>query len=278
MLYALPATPPVTLIGPDDATWWAARGEDPAGRSALVIGGLHDADALVIAAPLPALAAYLPALHTALQHAVQPGPWHDLTAPPPPGGTLVTLPHTGIRVPDPALHVSAYEEFPMPEPLAYTATLQWGPTPAGNVQHNSCTGAIMYWSAPGTPVNHEQLDAFAAASRTAAGTPLTTDDLIEALISEHQDAAHVAAAVRDGRSPIRLRVPFAYGAGLDSLYYTAERRTAATVTTPAALATLTRDLQRLEVPDGAWWQLWTGQGWEDFTTPPPSCPGLQDPR
>jgi len=141
MLYVLPATPTITLVGPDNTAWWAALGADPAGRSALVIGDPADpAAALVIAAALPDFDAYLPLFHTAVRRTVDAGSGRHVTGPRPlaiPDGTtepaaaaaatLVTLPHTGIRVPDATLQVTAYQELPTPAGVAYTATLRWGP-------------------------------------------------------------------------------------------------------------------------------------------------------
>jgi hypothetical protein len=115
---------------------------------------------------------------------------------------------------------------------------------------------------------------YVAASRGADGRPLTEEDLLEDLVTEYEHAEHVARATRAGRSPIQLRAPL--GVGVDEVYYTADRRVVAKVTTPAQRAALTAHLQRLAVPDGMWWQLWTGHAWEDLTTP--TRPALDRPE
>nr|BFE56399.1 hypothetical protein GCM10020063_009250 [Dactylosporangium thailandense] len=285
MLYVLPATPPIAVVGPDDTAWWAALGEASAGRSALVIGDLaNPAAALVIAAALPELGAYLPAFYAALQHTVQAAPH---TLPPAtarrttnpaaqPATTLVTLPHTGIRVPDATLQVTSYRELPTPDGAAYTATVRWGRIPVGSIHNEGRGGITMFWPVAGSAFDRRRLAAFVAASRSADGRPLTEEDLLEELVTEYEHAAHVARARRAGGSPVQLRVPF--GVGFDGVYYTAARRIAAKVTTPAQRAALTAQLQRLAVPAGAWWQLWTGQAWEDLTTPSQPGPARPEPQ
>jgi hypothetical protein len=285
MLYELPETPAITLVGPGDASWWTAVGQHPAGRSALVIGDPADpATALVITAPLPQLGVYLHRFHAALIGAVQtadertatarddqsrtprraPANLADTTQPAP---DLITLAHTGIHVPDPALQVTTYRELPNPDGVAYTATVRWGRTPVGTIHNEGTGGPTTYWPAAGSAFGHRRLAEFVAASRTADGQPLTEEVLLDELITEYENVEHVTAAARAGRSPVRLRAPLGAGDGLDELYYTAERRTAAKITTPGQRDALVDQLRRVAVVDGAWWQLWTGQAWEDLTTP-----------
>ncbi|MEU7874260.1 hypothetical protein [Dactylosporangium sp. NPDC049140] len=297
MLYVLPDTPPISLVGPDDTAWWTALGEAPAGRSALVIGDpANPTAALVIAASLPELGAYLPVLHTTLDRTVQdrlemphPAPRPPLPTPATTGaGTvpaaeadttsnLVALPHTGIQVPDATFRVTTYQELPTPDGVAYTATVHWGSTPVGTIHNEGRGGATRYWPAAGSALDQRSLAEFVAASRGADGRSLTEEDLLEALVTEYEHARHVAHATRTGRSPIQLRAPL--GVGADEAFYTADRRVVAKVATPEQRAALTARLQRLAVPDGMWWQLWTGQAWEDLTTPTqPTAPGPDRPE
>ncbi|WP_432830802.1 hypothetical protein [Dactylosporangium sp. CA-092794] len=293
MLYVLPATPLIALVGPDDTAWWAVLGEDPAGRSALVIGDPDNpAGALVIVAALPELGAYLPALQAALRRTVQAGSGRNAPAPRgtpattrrttapavEPAMTRVTLPHTGIRVPDPTLRVMSYQELPTPDGVAYTATVQWGRVPVGAIHNEGAGGATSFWPSAGSTFGHRRLAEFVAASRGADGRPLTEEALLEELVTEYEHAGHVASATRTGRSPVRLRAPLGADEGLDAVYSTAGHHTAAKVTTPAQRDALTAQLERLTVVDGAWWQLWTGQAWEDLTTPQQHDPDRPEPR
>ena len=291
MRYDLPAGPTITVVGPDNTHWWATLGEDPAGRHALVIGDpTTPHDAVVIAGPLPDIGAYLHPFHAALTGTVQdayarttatrgwdkqrklaPAP-HPPAGEPRPAADLVTLPHTGIRVPDPRLRVSSLRQLPTPDGVAYTATLRLGRTPVGTLHNEGRGGPTSYHPAAGSPFGHRQLADFVAASRTTDGQPLTEEDLLEGLVTEYDNTKHVAAATRAGRSPLRLQAPLGAGDGLADVYYTAHRTTAAKVTTPAQRDALVAELRRREVVDGAWWQLWTGQRWDDLTAPPPPDP------
>jgi hypothetical protein len=283
--YDLPTTPDITLIGPDDTAWWTALGEAPAGRSALVIGDRADpATALVITAPLPDISAYLHRFHSALIAAVQMAyPPRAASALPPttpaataqPATGLVTLPHTGIRVPDAALHVTSYRELPTPDGVAYTATVRWGTTPVGTLHNEGNGGPTSYWPAAGSTFDPRRLAEFVAASRGADGQPISEEELLEDLITEYENVQHVTAATRAGRSPVRLRAPLGVGDGLGEVYYIAERRTTAKITTPGQRDALADQLRRVAVVDGAWWQLWTGQAWEDLTTPTQPDPDEQ---
>jgi hypothetical protein len=278
MLYDLSATPAVTLVGPDDTSWWAALGQDPAGRSALILGDPTDpTTALVITAPLPDLGTYLHRWHAALVSAVQASGNQPRTAPSAaPASDLVTLPHSGIRVPDAALRVTSYRELPTEDGVAYTATVRWGNIPVGTLHNEGIGGLTTFAPAAGSLFDSRRLDAFVAASRGADGQPLAEDELFEALVTEYENVAHVAAATRAGRSPIRLRAPLGAGDGLDDVYYTALRNTVPTVATPGQRDALRAALTLPPAVDGGWWQLWTGQAWEDLTTPTPA--GGQGPR
>ncbi|MEU7876389.1 hypothetical protein [Dactylosporangium sp. NPDC049140] len=191
---------------------------------------------------------------------------------------MVTLPHTGIQVPDAALRVTTFQELPTPDGVAYTATVGWGRTKVGTIHQEGRGGLPYYLPVAGSTVNQRDLTAFAAASRHGDGQPLTEEDLLEEQITEYEHAAHVAKATRAGRSAVQLRAPLGAGPGLDEVYYTAERFPAAKITTVAQRAALTTQLRKLTIPDGAWWQLWTGQAWEDLTTPSQPGPDRPGPR
>jgi hypothetical protein len=286
MLYDLPAGPAIVVVGPDDTRWWASLGEDPAGRHALVIGDpTAPRGAVVIAGSLPDIGAYLHPLHAALTGTVQeayarltrsPGseqprehhaPLDPSASEPRTAVDLVTLPHTGIRVPDPSLRVSSYRELPTPDGVAYTATVQLRRVAVGTIHNDGHGGPTTY--VPSSNVfGHRQLADFVAASRTPDGQPITQELLLDELITEFENAAHVTGAIRAGRSPVRLMAPLGAGDELADTYYTAHRTTAAQVTTPGQRGALAAQLRRRAVVEGAWWQLWTGQRWEDLTPPP----------
>ena len=297
MLYDLPAGPAIAVIGPEDTAWWAELGEAPAGRYALVIGDrTTPLDSVVIAGSMSDIGAYLHPLHASLVNTIQEtsarisqNPGGDQpralgvtrpasTADPRLAVDLVTLPHTGIRVPDANLRVTSYRELPTSDGVAYTATVRLGRTPVGTLHNEGMGGLTSYHPATGSPFGYRHLAAFVAASRTADGQPISEEDLLEELVTEYENATHVAKAVRAGRSPLRLRAPLGDSDGLDDVYYTAERATTAKVTTPAQRDTLVAQLHTTPVIDGAWWQLWAGHAWQDLTEPARSDPGQDSPQ
>jgi hypothetical protein len=297
MLYDLPSGPAIAVIGPEDTAWWAKLGEAPAGRYALVIGDrTTPRDAVVIAGSMSDIGAYLHPLHATLVNTVQQTyarisqhrtgdqtPARGVTpstptADPRPAVDLVTLPHTSIRVPDANLQVTAYRELPTPDGVAYTATVRLGRIPVGTLHNEGIGGLTSYHPAAGSPFGHRQLAVFVAASATADGQPISEEDLLEELVTEYENATHVAKAVRAGRSPLRLRAPLGEGDGLDDVYYTAERATTAKVTTPAQRDALVAQLRTTAVIDGAWWQPWTGHTWEDLTAPSQPAHGQDSPQ
>jgi hypothetical protein len=297
MLYDLPSDPAIAVIGPEDTAWWAELGEAPAGRYALLIGDrTTPRDAVVIAGSMSDIGGYLHPLHATLVNTVQQTyariSQHRAgdqprargvtpstpTADPRPAVDLVTLPHTGIRVPDANLQVTSYRELPTPDGVAYTATVRLGRTPVGTLHNEGIGGLTSYHPATGSPFGHRQLAAFVAASATADGQPISEEDLLEELVTEYENATHVATAVRAGRSPLRLRAPLGEGDGLDDVYYTAERATTAKLTTPAQRDALVAQLRTTAVVDGAWWQLWTGHTWEDLTAPARPAHGQDSPQ
>lgn len=295
MIYQLPNGPTITLVGPDNTAWWAALGVDPAGRHALVIGDPAPAPGVVVAGRLPELTTYLDPVQGPLartlaevydqaQHVLRrDGHREDPTpapSPPPaepePDVDVVTLPHTGIRVPDLHLRVTSLRELPTPDGVAYTATLRQGPTPVGTIFNEGVGGQTGYHPAAGSPFGHRQLAAVVVASRDADGQPMDEEQLLEALVTEYENAEHVAAAARTGRSPVRLMAPIGAGNGPADMYGTVYRTTAAKITTAAQRDALIAVLQHREVVDGAWWQLWTGQRWEDLTAPPQPAAGKEN--
>ena len=287
MLYNLPDGPPMAVIDPHDTAWWAALGQPSAGRHALVIGDpTTPTTALVIAGAITDLRVYLHPLHSTLVATVQAAYIHHtqqfatgtapVTAGPQPDADLITLPHTGIRVPNRDLRVTAMRELPTPDGVAYTATLRLDGAPVGTAVNESMGGETNYLPAPGSPLGDQQLAVFVAASRGVDGQPLAIDELLDVL-TEYENAKEVAKAVRAGRSPLRLRAPLGEGPELADTYYTARHATAAKVTTPAQRDALVADLRRRGVAEGTWWQLWTGERWDNPTPPPTPDPGAESP-
>jgi hypothetical protein len=267
---------------------WAALGVEAAGRHAVVVGDVvAPAQATVIAGTVDDLAAWLDLFTSQLSTlsrtlerrftaAPQPGrdrnegtnsPADRVAAEQRPATGLVTLPRTGIRVPDANLRVSSLRQLPTPDGVAYTATLRQGSTPVGTI-HNAGDGAgTSHSPLAGPPFGLRQLAAFVAASRAADGQPTSEEELLEDWVTEFEHDKEVTTATRLGRSPLRLRSPLGaadtfHDEHFDDAYYTARHATAAKVTTAAARTALVDQLLRIPIEAGQWWQLWTGERWE----------------
>lgn len=295
MLYELPDSPGIHLVGPDDEAVWTALGVASAGRHAVVIGDVAAlAQATVIAGTAADLAAWLAPFAGQLPAAVTRTVVPPRTTAPQPGGDepsavgvdadlpsvaeLVTLPHTGVQVPDPTLRVSSLRQLPTPDGVAYTATLRRGRTPVGTIHNEGMGGATSYHPSAGSPFGSRQLAAFVAASRTADGRPISEEQLLEHWVTEYEHDKEITTATRLGRSPLRLRSPLSaadtfHDEHFDDVYYTARHATTANVTTADDRTALIAELRRIPIEPGQWWQRWTGQRWEDLTTPPSRTPG-----
>lgn len=193
---------------------------------------------------------------------------------------LVTLPHTGIQVPDPTLRVSSLRMLPTPDGVAYTATLRQGRAPVGTIHNEGVGGATRFSPTAGSLFGPRELAAVVAASRTGDGKPISEEELLEDWITEFEHDKEVTRAARLGRSPLRLRSPLSaadtfHDPHLVDIYYTARHATAAKVTTASDRAALVAELARTPIEVGQWWQLWTGDRWEDLTPPPTRKPAPQ---
>jgi hypothetical protein len=294
MFYEQPHTPQIHLAGPDDEAVWTALGVEAASRHAVVIGDVAaPAQATVIAGTVDDLAAWLDPFTSQLStlsrtlarrstRVPQPGsdgnegtdPAADrVAADQRPATGLVTLPHTGVRVPDANLRVSSLRQLPTPDGVAYTATLRQGSTPVGTIHNEGIGGATSYSPLAGSPFGLRQLVAFVAASRTADGQAISEEELLEDWVTEFEHDKEVTTATRLGRSLLRLRSPLSaadtfHDEHFDDVYYTARHATAAKVTTAADRTALVDELRRISIEAGQWWQLWTGERWEDLTPPP----------
>ncbi len=295
MLFDLPTGPEIHLIGPDDTAVWTALDVEASGRHAVVIGDLATpARATIIAGLLADIATYLDPLSGPLTRALarvgaqarQPSLGRVRREAIPAGGNiedqpaveLLTLPHTGVRVPDPRLRVTSYRELPTPEGVAYTATLRLGRIPVGTTHNEGTGGPTSFHPVAESPFGWRQLAVFVAASRTCDGHPIEEEQLLDELITEYEHAKEVSKAARVGRVPLRLRSPLGYDEHLADAYYTAQHAMTTKVTTSAQRAALVADLlAHAPLQPGQWWQMWNGEQWENLTPPPPEQPVREQP-
>jgi hypothetical protein len=292
VLYHLPdQAPALTLVAPSDAGFWAALGVHAADRHAVVIGDVADpARSTVIVGTRPDIAEYLDPFHGALtsrltqlgaktrrgpaphdtvpRHEQQPQP----DAAPPPGGPLIALPHSGLRIPDRRLHISHYQDLPMADGVAFTAVLRLDGHTVGTIANSGAGGATTYTPIAGSALRHCDLQKYAARCRSAAGRGVLDEELLDALVTELQTGQVIASAARAGHSVLRRMAPLDAGEHLG-----VELRTVPAVTTTTGRAAVARTAaQTWPADDGQWWQLWTGQRWEDLTPRPVENPTAQE--
>jgi hypothetical protein len=300
VFYQLPDQPPVTLVGPTDTALWAALGVDPAGRYAVVLGEVSMPDrALVVTGSLVQLARWLdphtgdlPAtlahLGTQLPAAAASGPpvaattptlspapiptavpaLNPVVAPPAAGVALVALPHTGLRVPHQRLTVTGYRQLPTADGVAFTATLRLDRTIVGTIQNEGMGGPTGFHPGGSPAFGYRDLSAFVAACRTSTDQPASEDEVLDGLVTEFLTAKRIRRAQQAGRCALRLMAPLVADDPAAGFYPVAEAD-AAMPSGPDARAVLAYQILRQSAPAvGEWWQVWTGQRWEDLTERP----------
>jgi len=230
VLHQLPdQRPAITLVAPTDTGFWATLGVDAAGHHALVFGEVSEpARATVLVGSLLDIARYIDShgplarrltelgaearrgLTADERRDLRPQPTAEpAAAPPPPTEPLVALPHSGLRVPDLRLNMSDYQELPMADGVAFTATLRLDGRIVGTVENNGTGGATTYDPVALSPFRRRDVQEYAARCRTSAGHTVLDEDLLDALVTEFQTGQAIAAATRTGRSTVRLMAPWA---------------------------------------------------------------------
>ncbi|GGM90037.1 hypothetical protein ACFFX1_49330 [Dactylosporangium sucinum] len=193
----------------------------------------------------------------------------DQTASPGPAEqapALVTLPHSGVQVPDAALRVTSLRQLPTRDGVAFQAVLRRGRNRVGTVENEGRGGETSFYPAAPNLFGYAELNAFADACRTASGGPCSTEQLLNELVNEYDTARIVTADARRGRVTVRLMAPVIEG---DPDLYTAEF---ASVGVPSGTAPNLAEVARVLAttrpagPRGRW-QYWTGAAWQTLPDP-----------
>ena len=177
-------------------------------------------------------------------------------------GQLVTLPHSGLRVPHTDLRVTAARTMTGTDGEMLNATLRLRTAVVGYLVNEGLGGPTSF-QPTGTGFGWRDLQAYVGACRNPAGEPVLEEHVLDLLVDEYRTTRAITAATRRNQSLLRLCVL------LDGLTFRIGEATARPVTTPARLAKLRAELAAAQtLRDGEWWQLWTGQRWEDLTDRP----------
>lgn len=108
---------------------------------------------------------------------------------------LITLPHTGMQVPDASVTVSSLR-YHGSRGEGFTATLRKGPAIVGVIDNDYCSGSAFSPNGK-TGFGYDQLNAYAAACRLN-GEPCSTETVINELVSEYECARNLAKYQKKG--------------------------------------------------------------------------------
>jgi hypothetical protein len=177
--------------------------------------------------------------------------------------TLDLLPHTGLRAPHKRLTVRNLRHRDLGTRVAYDGVLYLDEQPAGKVTNPHGTDTWFEPSAAG-PFGAADLATFVAQCRDEDGNEVTTDDVLNALIDEHEADAWVRSWLAKGRTPVRLLMPvIPVGNGHGHV-----KGLPAGVSAPADLqwrGPIVRALHdKRPLAEGEIFQLWTGNAWADL--------------
>lgn len=175
---------------------------------------------------------------------------------------LVTLPHSGLRVPHTDLHVTSTRSMQGTDGEVLVATLRLHNRIVGYVVNDGFGGPTFFQSSD-VSFGWRELEAYVATCRNPAGDPVPEERVLDLLVDEYRTTRDVTTATKRNLTPLRL---CALLDGLTSRIGTGHARR---VTTSAHRALLSSELTRRQPPgDGEWWQMWAATGWEDLTVRP----------
>ncbi|MYS37217.1 hypothetical protein K388_07462 [Streptomyces sp. KhCrAH-43] len=173
---------------------------------------------------------------------------------------LLQLPHTGLHVPHNRYVLTDFQQMKTRCGIAYNATVHDGERCVGVIENEGNGGGT--WLYPATAVDRQAVHDFAAASRMN-GEPLSEEEVLDHLITEHETAQEVAKCARRRASLIR-------GFEEDGML-----AATASVSVPPVwldrtdspfLPRIARDLEASH-PDVASWEFWTGDQWKRINLP-----------
>jgi len=183
-------------------------------------------------------------------------------------GAPVRLPHTGLRVPDHSLSLSVYREHSTSGGVAFSANLRVNSHVVGLVENQGHGGGTWLRADDWRAYGEQDLAEYAARCRSEDGQPVTVEDLLDALIDEHDWTRKVAAAGRRGAMVLRL-MDHALSGDERLPDFPPYPQDATVVSSRVPWPLLVKRVLA-EMPPGphGWWQAWTGECWRDVTPRP----------
>jgi hypothetical protein len=193
--------------------------------------------------------------------------------------TTIRLPHTGLRVPDRSLSVTALKQLQTSGGVAYTANLRVNSRIVGLIENHGTGGMTSFYAGAWRVFGETHLDEYATHCRTEEGGPVTTENLLDQLIDEYDWARKVVDARRKRLVLLRLMGWPVFGAGPPDLQFPPgplNEATGAIPRTDKQWAEATKQVNA-KMPPGphAWWQAFNGECWRDVTKRPKGVPAAR---
>ncbi|MFL1432882.1 MULTISPECIES: hypothetical protein [unclassified Nocardiopsis] len=114
---------------------------------------------------------------------------------------MITLPHTGMQVPDIRIRVTSLKEVDLGNGIAWSAVVRAGKSKLGTVSNGGRGGPTEFDAA--TDAAQARMAAFVDQCRDRDGAPMDTTDVVETLTEEYEWARDLARAERKGRYVVR---------------------------------------------------------------------------
>jgi hypothetical protein len=114
---------------------------------------------------------------------------------------MITLPHTGMRVPNDRIRVTSLKEVDTGDGVAWSAVLRLDQNKLGTLMDAGQGGATLFRPVNGTA--RKVMAAFVALCRDRDGKSMAEEFVFDALAEEYEWARDVAEADRKGRYLVR---------------------------------------------------------------------------
>lgn len=183
--------------------------------------------------------------------------------------TTTRLLHSGLQVPAPHPYaVTGYSGHRTPDGVAYTATLRKDGRIIGTIENSGHGGPTTFYPKDRATYGYDELNAWVAQCRDADGNAAYPESVLEDLVTEYEIGREVAKLAKVGRTMLRL---------MDYFWGSDDRPIGAPFMSNSATATAPRtEALRASLRDSVvarygigseygWWQIWTGEAWEDLT-------------
>ncbi|MFG1926849.1 hypothetical protein [Cryptosporangium sp. NPDC048952] len=181
---------------------------------------------------------------------------------------LQPLRHSWLLVPHARLRVVKLGQLSTPRGVAFTAGVTLDGRPVGAIHNSGHGGATVFAPLDRAAFGRAELDEYVQASRTSRGALVTTEWVLEELITEYEGDRHIDRAATSNQLAVRRLVKRTIDLSPNTTVF--DVSSLRTVPSDAARRHRTGLAGLLPAPESdQWWQVWTtDNGWTDVTTRP----------